>query len=360
MPAASKPKVLVTSRLPSVALEPLRHATELDYRNEAGPIPRDMLLERVRDIDGLVAQLTDKIDAELIAAAPKLRVVADVAVGYNNVEIAAAKQRGIMVTHTPDVLTDATADLTLGLILGITRRLVEGDRLIRRGGWKGGFGLDFMLGTDLRGKRLGIVGMGRIGQAVARRAVAFGMEIAYALSPRASQRTQLSEPPSSPGAHSSGSPSFVGANRFDGFTATPLILDELLGSSDIVSIHVPLTPETRHLIDQKKLARMRRSAYLINVARGPVVDEAALAWALKEGVISGAGLDVFENEPNVHPDLVALENVMLVPHLGSATRETRTRMAELAVSNCLNVVLGKPPLTPVPEMKPQPDHASHR
>jgi len=189
------------------------------------------------------------------------------------------------------------------------------------------------LGTDLRAKRLGIIGMGRIGQAVARRAASFGMEIAYAISPRASGGT--------------------GAQRtqFDGFTATPLILDELLGSSDIVSIHVPLTAETRHLIDQKKLARMRRSAYLINVARGPVVDEAALAWALKEGVISGAGLDVFENEPAVHPDLIPLENVMLVPHLGSATRETRTRMAELAVSNCLNVVLGKPPLTPVPEMK---------
>jgi glyoxylate reductase len=335
MPVVSKPKVLVTSRLPSVALDPLRHATDLDYRNEAGPIPREELLTRIRDVDGLVAQLTDKIDAELLAVAPKLRVVADVAVGYNNIDMAAAKARGIMITHTPDVLTDATADLTLGLILGITRRLVEGDRLIRRGGWKGGFGLDFMLGTDLRGKRLGIVGMGRIGQAVAKRAVSFGMEIAYVVSPRA-------------GGSAAGA-----RTQFDGFTATPLILDELLGSSDIVSVHVPLTAETRHLIDQKRLARMRRSAYLINVARGPVVDEAALAWALKEGVISGAGLDVFEHEPTVHPDLLTLENVMLVPHLGSATRETRTRMAELAVSNCLNVVLGKPPLTPVPEMKLQ-------
>jgi glyoxylate reductase len=337
MSSSSKPKVLITSRLPSVAVEPLRHATVLDYRDEAGPIPRDQFLERVRDIDGLVAQLTDKIDAELIAAAPSLRVVADVSVGYNNVDVAAAKQRGITVTHTPDVLTDATADLTLGLILGITRRLVEGDRLIRRGGWKGGFGLDFMLGTDLRGKRLGVVGMGRIGQAVARRCAVFGMEIAYALSTR-----QLAR---------GGSPS-AQRTQFDGFTATPLILDELLGSADIVSIHVPLNAETRHLIDQKKLARMRRSAYLINVARGPVVDEAALAWALRDGVISGAGLDVFEEEPTVHPDLLTLENVVLVPHLGSATRETRTRMAELAVSNCLNVVLGKPPLTPIPEMKP--------
>jgi glyoxylate reductase len=351
-----KPKVLVTSRLPSVAIEPLRQATLLDYRNEGSPIPRVELLERVRDVEGLVAQLIDKIDAELMSAARSLRVVATVSVGYNNVDVAAARERGIMVTNTPDVLTDATADLTLGLILGITRRLVEGDRLIRRGGWKGGFGLDFMLGTDLHGKRLGIIGMGRIGQAVARRAVAFGMEIAYAPSPR--QKTSGSGSMSASGG---GSTAATGALRtqFDGFTATPLILDELLGSSDIVSIHVPLTAETRHLIDQKKLARMRRSAYLINVARGPVVDEAALAWALREGVISGAGLDVFENEPNVHPDLLPLENVMLVPHLGSATRETRTRMAELAVSNCLNVVLGKAPLTPVPEMKLQ-DQASSR
>ena len=178
MPATTtKPKVLVTSRLPSVAIEPLRHATTLDYRSDAGPIPRAELLERIRDVDGHVAPLTDKIDEELFAAAPKLKVVANVSVGYNNTDVAAALRRNVMITNTPDVLTDATADLTFGLILGITRRLMEGDRLIRRGGWKGGFGLDFMLGTDLRGKRLGILGMGRIGQAVAKRAVAFGMEL---------------------------------------------------------------------------------------------------------------------------------------------------------------------------------------
>ncbi len=328
----TKPKVLVTSRLPSVALEPLWQTCDVDYRDEPGPIAREAFLARVQPIDGLVCQLSDKIDAELINAAPSLRVVSDVSVGYNNLDVNALKQRGIIATNTPDVLTDATADLTLGLILGITRRLVEGDRLIRRGGWKSGFGLDFMLGTELKGKRLGIIGMGRIGQAVARRAVAFGMTIAYAPSPRAGavkdQKTQ-----------------------FDGFTATPVIFDELLTSSDIISLHVPLTAETRHLIDQKRLARMKRSAYLINVARGPVVDEAALAWALTEGVISGAGLDVFEEEPKVHADLLTLENVMLVPHLGSATRETRTKMAQLAVNNCLSVLMGKPPLTPIPEMQ---------
>jgi glyoxylate reductase len=334
---SSKPKVLVTSRLPSVALEPLWQTCDVDYRDEPGPIARDLLLERVRPVDGLVCQLADKIDAELVAAAPSLRVVSTVSVGYNNIQIDAVKQRGIIVTNTPDVLTDATADLTLGLILGITRRLVEGDRLIRRGGWKSGFGLDFMLGTELKGKRLGIIGMGRIGQAVARRAVAFGMTIAYTPHSNANPKDQRTQ--------------------FDGFTATPLIFDELLTSSDIISLHVPLTDETRHLINQKRLARMKRSAYLINVARGPVVDEAALAWALREGVISGAGLDVFEEEPKVHPDLIALENVMLVPHLGSATRETRTKMAQLAVNNCLNVLTGEPPLTPISEIKPKLESA---
>jgi glyoxylate reductase len=328
----SKPKVFVTSRVPSAALEPLQAGGfELDYADVNGPLPREELLARVRGVNGLVAQLTDKIDRELLdAAGPGLKVVSDVAVGYNNVDVALAKERGILVTNTPDVLTDATADLTIGLILGIMRRLVEGDRLIRRGDWKG-FGFTFMLGADLKGKLLGIVGMGRIGQAVARRAVSFGMEIAYMPSPRAAKA--------------------AGPTQFEGFTAQALSFDELLVKSDVVCLNVPLTSETRHLIDRKALVRMKHSAYLINVARGPVVDEEALAWALREGVISGAGLDVFEREPEVHAALLALENVMLVPHLGSATRETRTAMASLAVRNCVSVLSGQPPLTPVPEMK---------
>jgi glyoxylate reductase len=241
-----------------------------------------------------------------------------------------------VVTHTPDVLTDATADLTMGLMLGIMRRLVEGDRLIRRGGWTG-FSFTFLLGTDPKSKQLGIIGMGRIGQAVARRAVAFGMTIAYVPSPRTAKASGRD-----------------GARRaFDGFTATPMGFDELLATSDVVSLHVPLTDSTHHLIDQRALARMKHSAYLINVARGPVVDEPALAWALRDGVISGAALDVFEHEPAVHPDLLGLENVMLVPHLGSATRETRTAMAQLAIRNCMAVLSGQPPITPVPEMKRQ-------
>jgi glyoxylate reductase len=327
-----KPKVLVTSRLPSAALEALQQGDfDLDYADSNDKLTRDELLARVPGVNGIVAQLTDKIDRQLLdAAGAGLRVVSDVAVGYNNVDVPLAKERGVIITNTPDVLTDATADVTLGLILGIMRRLVEGDRLIRRQAWKG-FGFTFMLGSDLRGKQLGIVGMGRIGQAVARRAVSFGMTIAYMPSPRAEKT--------------------AGPTQFDGFTARPLQLDELLVTSDIVSLHVPLNDSTRHLIDQKALVRMKHSAYLINVARGPVVDEAALAWALREGVISGAGLDVFENEPDVHPDLLTLENVMLVPHLGSATRETRTEMARLAVQNCVNVLSGRPPLTPVAEFK---------
>lgn len=323
-------RVVVTSRLPSAALDPLHEACDVEYRDETGPMPREQLLQRVRDADGLICLLTDPIDREIIAAGERLRVICDVSVGYNNIDVAAARERGIMVTHTPDVLTDATADLTLGLMLGIMRRLTEGDRLIRRGGWTG-FSFTFMLGADPRDKQLGIVGMGRIGEAVARRAAMFGMSIAYVPSPR-----QAKEGP---------------RREFDGFTAVPMNFDELLTTSDVVSLHVPLTDATRHLIDQKALVRMKHSAYLVNVARGPVVDEAALAWALREGVISGAALDVFEQEPEVHPDLLPLENVMLVPHLGSATRETRTAMAQLAVKNCLQVLAGEAPVTPVPELK---------
>jgi glyoxylate reductase len=351
---SQKLKVLVTTKLPSAALEPLFASHEVDYFDDARAMPREALIERVRSVDGLVCSLNDKIDAEVIAAAASLKVIADVAVGYNNVDVAAAKARQIVVTNTPDVLTDATADLTLGLILGIMRRLTEGDRVVRRGGWTG-FSLTFMLGSDLRDKQLGIIGLGRIGQAVARRAAAFGMTIAYQPSPRQEKKgapTELGSPTASPQAHPSERTGRAGATQFDGFKATPMGFDELLSTSDVISLHVPLTDATRHLIDKRAFARMKHSAYLINVARGPVVDEAGLAWALREGVISGAALDVFEREPEVHEALLSLDNVMLVPHLGSATRETRTKMASLAIENCLEVLAGRPALTPIPEMKP--------
>jgi glyoxylate reductase len=260
--------------------------------------------------------LTDAIDqAVLDAAGPTLRVVANVAVGYNNIDVTACRARGIVATNTPDVLTNACADFTWALILAVTRRLGEGERVVRRGEWKG-WSLDYMLGMELRGKQLGIVGMGRIGRAVAERAPAFGMTVAY------SGRSDA-------GVH--------GAVR--------LPIDRLLSSSDIVSLHCPMTPETEHLIDQKALAKMKRTAYLINTSRGPVVDEGALAWALREHLIAGAALDVYEREPIVHPDLLELENVLLIPHLASATTETRTAMADLAASNVLAVLAGQKPLT---------------
>jgi glyoxylate reductase len=310
-------KILVTRRLPSSVIQKLEAAAEVDLYTGEAAIPPDELRARVADKDAIVCLLTDAVDRSVIDAAPALKAIANVAVGYNNIDIAYAKSRGIVVTNTPDVLTESVADFTWALILAITRRLSEGERLVRRGEWKG-WALDLMLGMELRGKQLGLVGVGRIGRAVAARAGAFGMRVAY------TSRREIA---------------------FAGAEAMPL--DRLLLTSDIVSLHVPLTPETRSLIDKRALARMKRSAYLINTARGPVVDEAALAWALQHHLLAGAALDVYENEPAVHPDLLTLENVLLVPHLGSGTTETRTAMADLAVENVLAVLAGRPPLTPV-------------
>ena len=296
----------------------LEAACDVDRGHGEAVLSHDELVARVRGKHALISVLTDRVDRAVLEAGADLRVVANIAVGFNNIDMAAARERGLVVTNTPDVLTEASADFTWALILGITRRLGEGDRLVRRGDWKG-WALDFMLGTELRGKQLGIVGFGRIGRAVAQRAAAFGMRVAY------SSRTPRED---------------VGR--------APMPLARLLSTSDVVSLHVPLTDETRHLIDQTALARMKRSAYLINTSRGPVVDEAALAWALRERLIAGAALDVYEREPEVHPDLLKLENVLLAPHLASATVETRTAMADLAVRNVLAVLAGEPALTPVP------------
>jgi glyoxylate reductase len=318
------PAVLVTRRIPTSVLDRLRAHCDVDLHDGADDLSRSELLRRVAGKRGLVAVLPNRVDAELLDAAPALEVVANIAVGYDNIDVAAATARGVVVTNTPDVLTEAVADFTMGLILAITRRIVEGDRLVRAGGWRG-WALDFMLGTDLRAKQLGIVGFGRIGQALAARARAFGMRIAFA-----DARTAEAAPVATRDAE-----------------ARRLSLDELLLSSDVVSLHVPLAPETRGLIDQRALARMKRSAYLVNTSRGPVVDEAALAWGLREHLIAGAALDVYAREPDVHPDLLGLDNVVLAPHLGSATRETRTAMADLAVRNVIAVLSGQPPLTPV-------------
>src|SRR5436190_2353342 len=313
------PSVLVTRKLPSSVIKKLEASADVDvYAGDRG-MSADELRSRVAGKNALVSLLTDAVDRSVIDAASDLKIVANVAVGYNNIDVAYAKSRGVLVTHTPDVLTEAVADFTWALILGITRRLAEGERMLRRGEWKG-WALDFMLGTELRGKQLGLVGVGRIGRAVAAKAAAFGMSVAY------TEQREID---------------FPGAESMS--------LDRLLNTSDVVSLHVPLLPETRHLIDKRALARMKRSAYLVNTARGPVVDEEALAWALQQNLLAGAALDVYENEPAVHPDLLRLENVLLLPHMASGTTETRTAMADLAANNVLAVLSGQRPLTPVPE-----------
>ncbi|HZH25021.1 MAG TPA: D-glycerate dehydrogenase [Solirubrobacteraceae bacterium] len=306
-------RIVVTRGLPEPALAALRESGAAVWVSAADrALTVAELHEAVRGADAVVTMLHDRVDAAFLdAAGERLRVVANVAVGHDNVDVKACRERGVVVTNTPGVLVDATADLAIGLLLAITRRLGEGERLIRSGaGWS--WSIDFMLGRGLRGRTLGIVGYGAIGQAVAARARAFGLEILV-------------------------------TRRSDG----GVTLGELLERSDFVSLHVPLTDATRHLIDASALARMRRDAYLVNTSRGPVVDEAALAAALRDGAIAGAALDVFEREPEVHPALVGLENVVLVPHLGSATVETRTAMAELAAANALAVLAGEEPPTPV-------------
>jgi glyoxylate reductase len=311
-----KPAVLLTRRIPSAVLSRLEAVADVDVYGGSGLISDEELRRRVRGMEALICVITDHVTADVLDAGADLQVVANIAVGYNNIDVAAAKERGIVVTNTPGVLTEATAELTWALILTAARRVAEGDRLVRRGDWKG-WTLDFMLGMELRGKQLGVVGRGRIGRAVVAKAPAFGMSAVFA--------TRSGRP----------------AN------ADEVSLDQLLLSSDVVTLHVPLVDSTRHLIDRRALARMKRSAILVNTSRGPVVDEEALGWALGERLIAGAALDVYEREPEVHPSLLKYENVVLVPHLGSATRETRTAMVDLAVSNVLAVLDGRPALTPV-------------
>lgn len=312
-----RPRVLVTRRLPASAVRLLEEHVEIDMHVGDTGLTREELCSRLADKQALVVLLSDRVDAEVIQAAPELKVIANVAVGYDNIDVAHARSKGILVTNTPDVLTDAVADLTWALILAVTRRIGEGERIVRRGAWRG-WSFEFMLGSSLAGKQLGIIGPGRIGRAVGARAGAFGMSLAYA-----------SRCPTE----------WAGAESMS--------LDRLLATSDVVSLHVPLTDQTRHLIDQKAFARMKRTAYFVNTTRGAVVDESALVWALGERLIAGAALDVFEREPEVHPGLLELEQVVLTPHLGSATRETRIGMAELAARNVVAVLGGEQPLTPV-------------
>jgi len=320
----ANPKIVVTGRIPDAALELLRSIEGSDVWTwlDDEAIPTRIRDEQLADAHGAVTLLTDRVDADFLAAAPDLAIVANVAVGYNNIDVAACLGRGVVVTNTPGVLTDATADLAMALVLMTTRRLGEGERLIRSGtSWQ--WGMFMMLGTGLQGRTLGIVGMGGIGEALAQRARAFGMQIVY------HNRRAVDAPTAER----------LGARLVD--------LDELLSTSDVVSLNCPYSDATHHLIDAAALATMQPTAHLVNTARGPIVDEAALVDALANGVIAGAALDVFEHEPEVHPGLVELDNAVLIPHLGSATVETRTAMATTAAANVVEVLAGRVPLNAV-------------
>ena len=320
--ATTSPRIVVCGRIPAPAIDTLHTAGEVWAWDRDEVIPTDVRDWELATADAAVTLLTDRVDAAFLDASPRLRIVANVAVGYNNIDVAACRERGVVVTNTPGVLTDATADLAMALILMTTRRLGEGERLIRSGSaWQ--WGMFMMLGTGVQQRRLGIIGMGGIGTALARRAQAFGMTIAY---------------------HNRSPISAEVAGELD---AERLDLDELLATSDIVSLNCPYSEATHHLIDGRALRMMRDDAVLINTARGPVVDEAALVNALREGFIGAAGLDVYENEPEVHPGLLTLDNVVLLPHLGSATVETRTAMAQLAARNVVEVLAGRAPLSAV-------------
>jgi glyoxylate reductase len=296
----------------------LENAGDVEYWKGSEAMPRAELLKRVADKDALVCVLTDKVDAELLAAAPKLRIAATVSVGYDNIDVAACTAKEVIATNTPGVLDDTTADLAWALMLAIARRLVEGDAWVRTGQWPG-FAIDQLLGGDVYGKTLGIIGFGRIGQCVARRALGFGMRVIYSGSRQAPAEVEKE------------------------LNAQLVSEDTLFREADFVSLHVPLTPQTRHLISGENLDKMKRTAFLINTSRGPVVDEEALADALENKKIAGAALDVFEHEPKIHPKLLARRDVILTPHIGSATVETRTRMMVVAATNVAAFFEGRTP-----------------
>jgi glyoxylate reductase len=293
----------------------------VDLNGHERQLSRQELLTRLQGKQGLICQITDTIDDEVLAT-PGLRVVSNVAVGYNNIDAAAAKRRGVVVTNTPDVLTETTADFAWALLMAAARRVVEADRYTRSGEW-GSWKWDLLWGLDVYGKTLGLIGFGRIGRAVARRARGFDMRVLYHDTVRSTPDVERD------------------------LKATYVDKDTLLRESDFVSLHVLLSAETRHLIDEPALRSMKKTAVLVNAARGPIVHEAALVRALTEKWIAAAGLDVFEEEPKVHPGLLPLTNVIMAPHIASASFDTRVAMSTLAVKNCLAVLEGKPPITPV-------------
>ncbi|MGB9682432.1 MAG: 2-hydroxyacid dehydrogenase [bacterium] len=316
-------KVYITRRIPQPGIDMIAKEHEVEINPYDRVLTRDELLKAVKGRDGILTLLTDKIDAEVFdAAGPQLKVVSNYAVGYDNIDVNEATRRRIIVTNTPGVLTETTADLAWTLIMSVARRIVEADKFTRAGRYEGWAPMLF-LGQDIFGKTLGIVGMGRIGQAVARRAKGFNMKILYNDVRRLPEEIERE------------------------LNATFVLLDELLENSDFVSLHTFLSPETYHLINEERLKKMKKTAYLINTSRGPVVDEISLVKALKEGWIAGAGLDVYEFEPRLTPGLVECENTVLLPHIASASVETRTKMATMAAENLLAVLANKRPPNPV-------------
>ena len=317
-------KVVVTGKIPTAGLETLLFAglTPIAWDKDQ-PMTRAELLVAVKGAEILITLLTEKVDAELLdAAGSQLRAVCNVAVGYNNIDVAACSTRNVRVTNTPGVLTDATADIAFGLILMVTRRLGEGERVIRSNDpWQ--WGMHYMLGSGIQNRQLGVIGMGAIGIATARRAKVFGMKVAYY------SRSKIDDKIATE----------LGAKQMS--------FEELLATSDVVSVHCPSNDSTHHLIGAEQFRLMKKSAFFINTARGPIVNEQELVDALKAGEIAGAGLDVFEFEPKVNSGLLNLENVVLIPHLGSATAETRAAMATLAANNAVAIASSQTPLTPV-------------
>ncbi len=317
-----KPRVLVTRRIAEPAVARLHEEAEVDYRDEDRAIEREDLLSRATSAEGIVSGLSDPMDSALMEASPQLKVIANVAVGYDNIDVEAATNRGIVVTNTPGVLTETTADLAFALLMAAARRVVEGDGYVREGRWDR-FQMTLLLGADVYGKTLGIAGFGRIGQAVARRARGFDMTVLY------TKRTPLE-----PAVEAE-----LGSRRVDKAT--------LLEEADFVVLALPLSEETHHYIGREELRAMKRTAILVNIARGAVVDEPALVSALQEGEIAASGLDVFEHEPSVPAELVSMENVVLTPHIASASVETREKMALMAAENCLAVLAGRTPSNPL-------------
>ena len=313
-----KPKVFVTRIIPDVGLNILRENCDTEINQEDRVLKKEEIIKGIKEKDGLLCLLTDTIDEEIMSVSKNLKIISNYAVGYNNIDVSASTKRKIMVTNTPGVLTETTADLAWALIMSVSRRIVEGDKFTRAGKFVGWAPM-LLLGQDVYQKTIGIIGFGRIGQAVARRAKGFQMKILY---------TDIQK---------------VSLDIENELNANFVELSYLLKESDIITIHTPLTKETHHLIGEEEIDQMKKTAYLINTARGPIVDEKALVKALSENRIAGAGLDVYENEPELEPQLIELNNVVIIPHLGSSTSETRSKMAEMAAKNLVQGLRGEVP-----------------